>query len=58
MASSLSFVEQKLHDSGVNIDISGQEAEHIERLGGRASDLEIVGIFIAICQLNLRSFLF
>jgi len=46
-ASSLSFVKQKLYDSGIKIDISGEDAKYIERLGGRASDLESVGIFTA-----------
>jgi len=41
-ASSLSFVKQKLHDSGIDIGISGQQAQSVERLGGRASDLESV----------------
>ncbi|KJA27306.1 hypothetical protein HYPSUDRAFT_62986 [Hypholoma sublateritium FD-334 SS-4] len=39
-SSSLSFVKQKLLDSGSDIGISAQDAQHIERLGGRASDLE------------------
>ncbi|KAF9532412.1 RNA12 protein-domain-containing protein [Crepidotus variabilis] len=37
---SLSFVKQKLHDVGNDVAISGQEAKSMERLGGRASDLE------------------
>ncbi|PPQ78179.1 hypothetical protein CVT25_015512 [Psilocybe cyanescens] len=39
-SSSLSFVKQKLHDAGVDIGISAQETHLVERLGGRASDLE------------------
>ncbi|CAA7267988.1 unnamed protein product [Cyclocybe aegerita] len=39
-ASSLSFVKQKLQDAGIDVGISGQESRHVERLGGRASDLE------------------
>ncbi|KAF9557696.1 hypothetical protein CPC08DRAFT_640029 [Agrocybe pediades] len=38
--SSLSFVKQKLHDAGVDIGISSQDTHYLERLGGRASDLE------------------
>uniref|UniRef100_A0A8H7Y4C2 Mitochondrial escape protein 2 n=1 Tax=Psilocybe cubensis TaxID=181762 RepID=A0A8H7Y4C2_PSICU len=38
--SSLSFVKQKLSDAGVDIGISTQETHLVERLGGRASDLE------------------
>lgn len=41
-ASSLSFVKQKLRDSGRDVNISGQETKYVERLGGRASDLESV----------------
>lgn len=43
-ASSLSFVKQKLYDASVDVEICGQEARFIERLGGRASDLESVSI--------------
>ena len=43
-ASSLSFVKQKLNDASIKIEISGQDATFIERLGGRSSDLESVGI--------------
>ncbi|KAF8163083.1 RNA12 protein-domain-containing protein [Crassisporium funariophilum] len=39
-ASSLSFVKQKLHDAGIDIGITGQQTKYVERLGGRASDLE------------------
>ncbi|KAF8906048.1 RNA12 protein-domain-containing protein [Gymnopilus junonius] len=39
-SSSLSFVNQKLQDAGVDIGISPQETQYVERLGGRASDLE------------------
>jgi len=38
--SSLSFVMQKLRDGGINTGISIQQAAYVERLGGRASDLE------------------
>ena len=44
-SSSLSFVKQKLHDSGSDIGISVQDARHIGRLGGRASDLESVCVW-------------
>jgi len=36
-------VKQKLHDAGVEIGISTQDTQYVERLGGRASDLESVG---------------
>ncbi|KAF9475682.1 hypothetical protein BDN70DRAFT_883451 [Pholiota conissans] len=39
-SSSLSFVKQKLEDSGASFVISVEDVKHIERLGGRASDLE------------------
>lgn len=41
-ASSLSYVSQKLEESGVKYEISPQETQLIERLGGRASDLETI----------------
>ncbi|RDX48409.1 exonuclease [Lentinus brumalis] len=39
-ASALSFVEQKLHDSGMDVKFSQAQLSYIARLGGRASDLE------------------
>jgi hypothetical protein len=39
----LSFVQQKLRDTDVEISFSPQTKAYIERLGGRASDLETVG---------------
>lgn len=44
-SSSLSFVKQKLLDSGIDVGISPQETQYVERLGGRESDLESVRIF-------------
>lgn len=41
-ASALSYVKQKLNDVGLNIPFSGSETQYVERLGGRASDLESV----------------
>lgn len=41
-ASALSFVKQKLHDSGLDVKFSSAQTAYIERLGGRASDLESV----------------
>ncbi|GJE86794.1 exonuclease [Phanerochaete sordida] len=38
--SALSFVKQKLHDAGVEIDFQPEQVSYIERLGGRAADLE------------------
>ena len=40
--SSLSFVMQKLFDSGIDTGISARQLAYVERLGGRASDLESV----------------
>ena len=40
--SSLTFVMQKLRDSGMDSGISAQQRTYVERLGGRASDLESV----------------
>ncbi|KAM6500724.1 RNA12 domain containing protein [Amanita muscaria] len=39
-ASSLLFVKQKLHDLGLNVEFTSEQTVCIERLGGRASDLE------------------
>ncbi|EMD38659.1 hypothetical protein CERSUDRAFT_49441 [Gelatoporia subvermispora B] len=36
----MSFVKRKLHDANIDIDFSPQEVSYIQRLGGRASDLE------------------
>ena len=41
-SSSLSFVKQKLQDAGIDIGISADDTQYVERLGGRASDLESV----------------
>ncbi|KAF9459344.1 RNA12 protein-domain-containing protein [Collybia nuda] len=38
--SSLSFVRQKLQDADIDIDFTPQQMTYVERLGGRASDLE------------------
>ncbi|KZT03537.1 uncharacterized protein LAESUDRAFT_761884 [Laetiporus sulphureus 93-53] len=38
--SALSFVKEELHDVGVNVDFDGEERAYVQRLGGRASDLE------------------
>jgi len=46
--SSLSFVMQKLHDIGIDSGISVQQMAHMERLGGRASDLESVSRWITV----------
>ena len=43
-ASSLSYIDQKLDESGAKYEISYEETQLIERLGGRASDLETVGV--------------
>ncbi|KAI0747869.1 exonuclease [Daedaleopsis nitida] len=39
-ASALSFVKQKLHDNGLDVQFSQSQITHLQRLGGRASDLE------------------
>ncbi|OBZ75791.1 Mitochondrial escape protein 2 [Grifola frondosa] len=39
-ASALSFVKQKLHDVGVEVEFTPEQTAYVERLGGRASDLE------------------
>ncbi|THH22364.1 hypothetical protein EUX98_g8222 [Antrodiella citrinella] len=39
-ASALSFVKQKLHDVDVDVEFTKQQVSYVERLGGRASDLE------------------
>lgn len=35
-------MKQKLHDANVEVDFGREETSHIERLGGRAEDLESV----------------
>jgi hypothetical protein len=45
--SSLSFVMQKLLDSGIDAGISAQQTAYVERLGGRASDLESVSHWVS-----------
>ncbi|KAI0079001.1 hypothetical protein K474DRAFT_1592893 [Panus rudis PR-1116 ss-1] len=39
-ASALSFVHEKLHDVDVNVDLTAEDVAYVQRLGGRASDLE------------------
>ncbi|KAK2467090.1 hypothetical protein APHAL10511_001348 [Amanita phalloides] len=39
-ASSLSFLKQKLRSTGVVMEFNEKQAAYVERLGGRASDLE------------------
>ncbi|EPQ58246.1 hypothetical protein GLOTRDRAFT_57027 [Gloeophyllum trabeum ATCC 11539] len=39
-ASALSFVQQKLRDAGLDYTFTKQQTAYVERLGGRASDLE------------------
>ncbi|KIM87636.1 hypothetical protein PILCRDRAFT_815213 [Piloderma croceum F 1598] len=39
-ASALSFVKQKLKDAGVDQTFTAEQTAYLERLGGRASDLE------------------
>lgn len=41
-ASALSFVKQKLHDADIHVRFDQEETTQLERLGGRASDLESV----------------
>ena len=41
-ASSLSFVKQKLHDGGIDVNFNNEQVSYLQRLGGRASDLESV----------------
>ncbi|KAG6888067.1 hypothetical protein C0995_010842 [Termitomyces sp. Mi166 len=38
--SSISFVKQKLRDADIDADFTPKQIAHVERLGGRASDLE------------------
>ncbi|KII88921.1 hypothetical protein PLICRDRAFT_590111 [Plicaturopsis crispa FD-325 SS-3] len=38
--SALSFVTKKLRDTGVDLELSSQQVTYVQRLGGRASDLE------------------
>lgn len=40
--SALSFVRQKLQESEVNVKFNKEQIAYIQRLGGRASDLESV----------------
>lgn len=41
-ASALSFVKQKLKDAGIDQTFTAEQTAYLERLGGRASDLESV----------------
>jgi hypothetical protein len=41
-ASALSFVKQKLKDAGIDQTFTTEQTAYLERLGGRASDLESV----------------
>jgi AAA+ ATPase superfamily predicted ATPase len=41
-ATALSFVEQKLKDADANVTFTKETKAYVERLGGRASDLETV----------------
>lgn len=50
--SSLSFVMQKLLDSGIDSGISVPQMAYMERLGGRASDLESVSRWITFLFLS------
>jgi hypothetical protein len=43
-ASALSFVKQKLGDADINLEYTHAQTEYVERLGGRASDLESVSV--------------
>lgn len=43
-SSALSFVRQKLRDSGVDVTFNKEQTAYIQRLGGRASDLERVRV--------------
>lgn len=43
-SSALSFVRQKLRDSGVDVTFNKEQTAYIQRLGGRASDLESVRV--------------
>ncbi|KAH9952207.1 RNA12 protein-domain-containing protein [Amylocystis lapponica] len=38
--SALSFVQQKLYDAGMQVSFTSGQRSYVERLGGRASDLE------------------
>ncbi|PCH38691.1 hypothetical protein WOLCODRAFT_131000 [Wolfiporia cocos MD-104 SS10] len=38
--SASSFVKQKLHDAGIDMNFNSEQRSYIQRLGGRASDLE------------------
>ncbi|KAF8350904.1 RNA12 protein-domain-containing protein [Amanita rubescens] len=40
--SSLLFVKRKLQSIGINLEFTQEQAAHVERLGGRASDLELL----------------
>lgn len=41
-STALSFVTQKLHDVGAEEHLTSEQQKCIQRLGGRASDLELV----------------
>lgn len=45
-ASALQFVKQRLHESNIDADFTEKQMAYIERLGGRASDLASVRLFL------------
>jgi hypothetical protein len=51
--SALAFVEQKLREGKVSEGLSAENRVSIERLGGRASDLQTVSDFM--CRAHSRS---
>ena len=44
--SALTFVTEKLRQVGVNEDLTPERRKSVERLGGRASDLEYVSLIL------------
>lgn len=47
-ATSLAFVKQKLKDAGVDLCFTGDDTKHLQRLGGRASELESVSLRVSL----------
>lgn len=52
-ASALSFVKKKLKDAGIDQEFTQEQTTYVERLGGRASDLESVRLSSYFCLANL-----
>jgi hypothetical protein len=49
----LAFVKRKLEDADIDLEYTREQVASVERLGGRATDLENVGIRVLYLSLKL-----